>query len=288
MIDHSEVMRKGSFKLINSSPKRYACNKGELTLTSKNLSINCEGSWSETFPIEELDLEAHERKLEIRFGYYRTRFLKLIVDDPESWVECFKEVASEYFTQEVLRIHQVRIERTEELEKLLDMKPKALSRLYYDISKEWKPFETKSIRFIFDMYEMSRGISSRKLRAFIIAHCYLAFYERTKRLLYKIYKAKFGKGPKDDKELMSFLDDYPSWKSLLDTSRWRIKPNQIRNCVSHGEFYYDYKHSEFVFMVKKEKRIPLRELQRIVLPMLHLYSSVARSIVKKALTNGKT
>jgi len=284
MIHHSEVMKKGSFKVINSSAKRYACKKGELILTSESLSINCGDSWSRTIPIEELDLEAHDGKLKIYFGYYRTRFLKLIVDDPEGWLECFKEVKSQYFGNVIERMYLMEIERPKELQKLLDMKPEALRRLYNNISKELKPFETKSIRFILDIYKMSsaRGrISNRKLRAFIIAHCYVAFYERTKRLLYKIYKAKFGKGPKNDEELMKFLDDYPSWKFLLDTSKWGIKPNQVRNCVSHGKFYFDYKNSVFVFMVKKEKRIPLRELRRMVIPISHLYSSVTRSIVEK-------
>ena len=178
----------------------------------------------------------------------------------------------------------MRTEHPKELQKILDMKPEALRRLYNDISKELKPFETKSIRFILDMYDMLSApgrISNRKLRAFIVAHCYVALYERTKKLLYKIYKAKFGKGPKNDEELMKFLDDYPLSKSLLDTSEWGIKTNQVRNCVSHGKFYFDYKNSVFVFMVKKEKRIPLRELWRKALPMAHLNSLVTRSIVEE-------
>lgn len=281
MIRHNEVMKKGSFKVVDSSAKRYACKKGELILTSKSLSINCEGSWSRTIPIEEPEFEAHNGKLEIRFGFYGTHFLKLIVDDPEGWVECFKNVVSQWFHTVMERYALMEIERPKELEKLLDMKPEALRRLYADVSKEWKPFETKSIRFILDMYDLSGRISNRKLRAFLIAHCYVAFYERTKRLFYRIYRAKCGKGPKNDEELMKFLDDYPSWKILLDTSKWGIKPNQVRNCISHGKFYYDYRSSNFVFIVKKEKRIPLRELWRIILPMTHLYSSVTRSIIEK-------
>lgn len=285
---NEQIVKKGTFKgVASTSSEKYACKKGELILTSKSFSINCERSWSKTIPIEGLDLEAQDGKLEIRFGFYRTHFLKLIVDDPEDWVECFKKVSFQWLQNATERYDLMEIERPKELEKLLDMKPKALRKLYDDISKEWKPFETKSIRFILDMYVVSGRIRNRKLRAFIIAHCYVAFYERTKRLLYKIYKAKLGKGPKNDEELMEFLDDYPSWKFLLDTSEWGIKPNQVRNCVSHGKFYFDYRSSNFVFMVKKEKRIPLRELWRIIIPMSHLYSSVTRSIVEKV-RKGKT
>jgi hypothetical protein len=282
MTTHNEAIKRGSFEVIDSSAKARFHKKGDLVLTSENLSINCEGNWSKTIPIGEFDLETHDGKLEIRFGPSRTNFLTLVIADPEKWVEYGKEVESHWLYDYMERVDLMEIERPKELDKLLNMKPEALRKLYNDISKEYNPFQTRSIRFILDMYTTSRNIKNRKLRAFIIAHCYVAFYERTKRLLSKIYKAKFGKGPKNDERLMEFLDNYPSWKFLLDTSEWGIKPNQARNCISHGKFYFDYRNSVFVFMVEKEKRIPLRDLWRIAVPMAHLYSSVTHSIVERA------
>lgn len=75
---------------------------------------------------------------------------------------------------------------------------------------------------------------------------------------------------------------------LLDTREWGIEANQIRNCVTHEKFYFDYKPSEIVFIVKinKEKRIRLRELQTVLYPMLHLHSTILGS-VSEMVTKGE-
>lgn len=84
-------------------------------------------------------------------------------------------------------------------------------------------------------------MKDRKLKAFLIAHSYVAWYEWTKKLLEKVFKANKGVGPKDDKELLNYLDEYPYLRKSLDTTKWGIRANRIRNCVSHELFYFDYK-----------------------------------------------
>ena len=285
MIKQNEkVIKKGIFKgIAYSSAKKYTCEKGELILTPKNLLINCKGSWSKTFSIREIRLEAWDENLEVRYRWYSKLVFKLIVDNPEEWLDAFREVSSEYFRKRLESIWEANRKRPEELKKLFDISPQALKKLYDNTRKERMRFRIKNIEFNLEIQRLVRTFKNRKLKAFTIAHSYVAWYEWTKTLLYKIYKAKFGKGPKDDEQLMNFLDDYPSWKALLDTKEWGIGANQIRNCVAHEKFYYDYKHSELVFIIKekKEKRVRLRDLEIKVIPISNLYLTLLRSLNEK-------
>ncbi len=278
---NEKVIKKGAFKVAYSSAKRYTCEKGELILSTKTLSINCEGSWSKAFSIIEIRLEAWEENLEVHDTWYGKLLFKLIVDEPKEWEEAFDKVKNEWVMEIWKRANEEEKKRPTELKKLLDISPRALKKLYDDTRKERLQFERKNIRFNLDIQRLLGRVKNRKLKAFIVAHSYVAWYEWTKRLLYKIHKAKFGKGPTNDNELMKFLDDYPSWKGYLDTTEWGIQANQIRNCVSHERFYFDYKTSELVFMVKKEKRVRLRDMRVKILPMSHFYATLLSSLREK-------
>jgi len=121
-----------------------------------------------------------------------------------------------------------------------------------------------------------RILKNRKLKAYIVAHSYVAWYEWVKGLLSKIYKAKIGKGPENDEELIRYLNGYPSL-GILNTEEWGIKANQIRNCVAHERFYYDYKYSELVLIVeRKEKRIRLREVELRLTSISYTYSKLLK------------
>jgi hypothetical protein len=284
-----KIIKKGVFhRIAYSSAKKRTCEKGELVLTTKNLLINCEGSWTKAFPIREyIRLEAWDDNLEVYDGYARLRF-RLIIDEPNQWKEALNKLTFERLSELFKRLFEDEEKRPMELKKLLDMSPEALKKLYDNLKKERMQFERKNIRFILDIQISHWGSKDRKLRAFIVAHSYVAWYEWTKRLLSKIYKAKFGKGPTNDGELIEFLEDYPSWKGYLDTTEWGIKANQIRNCVSHEKFYFDYKNSKLVFMTKTEKRIRLREVQRMILSMSHFYGAVLDALRKKVTKTAPT
>lgn len=288
MTQQSEkVVKKGAFKgLAYSSAKRYACNKGGLTLTTKNLLINCKGSWSKAFPISEIRLEAWDENLEVHDIWYGKLLFRFVVDKPKEWETAFQSVNKQLVRETMSRLHEMERKRPAELKNLFDMEPKALKKLYEDTQKERQEYERKNIRFNLDIQSRLEKVKNRELRAFIVAHSYVAWYEWTKNLLYRIYKAKFGKGPANDNELMNFLDNYPSWKALLDTPEWEIRPNQIRNCVAHERFYFDYKKAQLVFMAKKEKRVRLRDLKVKILPMSNFYATLLRSLEEK-ITKGE-
>lgn len=282
MTQLDEIVKKGLFKGLFSPTKKYACNKGELILTAKNLLVKCEGSWLRVFPIWKLIVEVYDKKLELRDHWYRRLLFKLIVDKPEEWEQAFQEVSFQWMKKEFRKIEESAKNGPREIRELLDINPEALKRLYNDTRRERQQFQIKNIRFNMDIQSLAREIRNRKLEAFIVAHSYVAWYEWTKGLLYKIHKARLGKGPKDDNELMKFLEDYPSLKSYIDTTElWGIQANQIRNCVSHERFYFDYRHSELVFMMKKEKRVRLPELSWQIRSMTSFYDMLLRSLVEK-------
>ena len=203
------------------------------------------------------------------------------MDAPEEWVDAFRKVEAEWLSEGMIGLWNYKNKRPIELKKLLDISPEALKKLYAALRKERVQFERQNIPFNLDIHGLLKGVKSRKLKAFIVVHNYVAWYEWTKRLLYKIYKAKLGKGPKNDEELMKFLDEYPTWKVFMVTRGWEIRANQIRNCVAHEKFYFDYKNSELVFMVKKEKRVRLLELELKISSMSEFYAILLKSLREK-------
>jgi hypothetical protein len=275
-------VKKGTFKgIAYSSAKKYACNKGELVLTPENLQINCEGHWERIFSNKEIRLEVFDGNLEIRDVWHRRLLFRLIADDAKEWRKAFQEFESEHFSNFLEKFWKEQMKRPEEWKKLFDINPEALRKISNDIRQEITKFRRKNIKFNLEVSELIGMLKSRKLKAFVVAHNYVTWYEWTKGLLSKIYKAKFGKGPKNDEELIRFLDNYPSLR-ILNTKEWQIEANQIRNCVAHERFYYDYKTSELVFIVKRrEKKIRLREVEFRLTSILHTYFELLRFTKEK-------
>lgn len=265
-----------------SSAKKYHCEEGELILTKEDFSLNCNEGWTRTFDNDDIRLGVSEGYLEIDDFWYGRLLFKLAVDDPLAWRESFNEIKREksmQYYKQFLRDEK----RPIEMKKLFEVSPKAIKKLYDDTRKEREQFQRKNIKFNLDIQQsyLRWGMKDRKLKAFITAHSYVAWYEWTKRLLSKVFKAKKGKGPENDEELMKFLDDYPSLKHSLDTTKWGLRANQIRNCVSHEKFYFDYKNSELVFMAKKEKRVRLRDLRLKIFAMSGFYINLLKFIREK-------
>ena len=278
-----KVIRKGSFqKVAFSSAKKLVCDEGELTLTSERLLIDCKGFWSRSFPIRHIHLEAKDKNLEVYDSWYGKLLFRLIVDDAEEWVKAFQKIENALGSMKEFWERQRK--KPEELNKLFELKPETLRKILAEIRKERLHFGQKNIDFILTIQDLIKTTNNRKLKAFILAHCYVAWYEWTKNLLSMIYKGKFGKGPRDDKELIKFLGGFPSL-GVLDTTEWGINANQIRNCVAHERFYFDYKHSELVFTVKKkEKRIRLLELRWRFVSIAHTYATLIQSLKQKVET----
>jgi len=286
-VEESEkIIKRDVFKgLTFASAKKYSCRKGKLTLTSRGLLIDCEHSWSRLLPISRFSFEVWDDNLDVSDHYGKLRF-RFTVDNPEEWNEAIRNMIWKRFSGVLTDARERQRRMPAELKKLFDIEHEALKKLYRETRKEAEEYERKNIRFNLEIQDQLRKVKNRKLKAFIVAHSYVAWYEWIKKLLYKIHKAKLGKGPANDNELMKFLDDYPSLKSFLDKPEWEIRPNQIRNCVSHESFFFDYKASELVFMMRKEKRILLRDLWVGIFPIANLYGILLRSLEDK-LTKGE-
>lgn len=269
-----EVIKKGLFRrMAFSSAKEYSCDKGDLTLTSKGLIIKCENRWSKLLSFSLFRFSVSDKILEVRDLYNRPRF-NFVIDESEEWQKAIQSLRMQEVTKLMKDMNEKDLKRPLELREIFDMKPEARKRLYKEIMKARQEYLLKNMKFNLHVYSQAHKVKDRKLKAFIVAHSYVAWYEWLKSVLYMIHKAKFGKGPKNDDELMKFLDNYPSWKFLMDTSRWDIKPNQMRNCVSHERFFFDYRTAELVFIAEKEKRVPLRDLTWKIFPMANFYSSL--------------
>jgi hypothetical protein len=277
-----EVIRKGSFqKVAFSSAKKLTCDEGELTLTSTRLLINCKESWSRSLSIREIRLEAWEMNLEVYDFLYGKLMFRFNIDNASEWEKAFRELTNRYYNQTWNELYQRQSKKPEELNTLFDLKPETLRKILAEVRKERLQFGLKNIDFILNVQNLVNSLNNRKLKAFILAHCYIAWYEWTKSLLYKIYKGKFGKAPRDDKELLEFLSGFPSL-GVLDTSEWGINANQMRNCVAHERFYYNYKKSELVFRVdEREKRIRLRDLQWRFASIAYTYETLLKSLKQK-------
>lgn len=276
----TRLLKKGTFKGMEYvCAKKYQCEKGELVLTEQNFTVKCDYHWTKTLRTDEVEFKAHEKGLEVRTIWYNKLLFTLLVDEPQDWEDALLKLRS----LSMVKIGESMLgemRKKPELEKLLDIDHSKLKMLHRRIKKR-RPFDVKNIRFNLWIEGLIEKVKDRKLKAFIIAHCYVAWYEWTKKLFYEIYKAKLGKGPKNDEELQKFLTDYSQW-NFLSTKTWGIRANHIRNCVAHEKFYYDYKNSEIVFLVHgKEKRLKLIEMKLKLFQLSHFYPKTLRALREK-------
>jgi hypothetical protein len=281
-----KLIRRGAFhKVAFSSSKKLVCDRGELVLTSERLSISCEGSWSRSFPIWDIRLEGWDKYLEVRDFYWGRLQFRLVVDDAQEWIMSSQKIHSDQACEMLEKIKERNKKKPEELNRLFDINQENLRGIVKDIRKWRLDFGEKNIHFVLNVQRLATTTNNRKLKAFLLAHCYVAWYEWTKVLLLAIYKGKRGKGPNNDDELIKFLgENFPSLQ-VLDTREWGIGANQIRNCVAHEKFYYDYKRSELVLNVNsRNKRISLRELERRFHIMTETYSMLVQCLKQKVET----
>jgi hypothetical protein len=197
--DGEEEIRKGSFqKVAFSSAKKLTCDEGELTLTPERLSINCKRSWSRSFSIRDIRLEAWETNLEVYdFGYGKLLF-RLIVNDAGEWEKTFRKLTSKYYAEIWKELEERQRKKPEELNKLFEVKPEILGKILGEIRKERLHFGEKNIDFVLKVQGLVETTNDRKLQAFILAHCYIAWYEWTKACFIKFTRGNSGK----DQEMM--------------------------------------------------------------------------------------
>jgi len=262
VLSDDKLIKQGKFNVRYSSAKKYQHEKGKLVLTSKSLLFIFNNNPIKPVKNHYIRLKVCDDCLEVYDSNYNKLKFKLLLDEPQDWKKIFDDIKWEKINRKIIGYHAIREQRQKELQNLFDMSSQALIKLYQDTAKEREQFQRKNIRFNLDIQSsyLYEGIKDRKLRAFVIAHSYVAWYEWIKRILQKLMRAKTGQGPKNDKELLDFLDDYPKLKQSIDTTDWELKPNRMRNCVAHEEFYFDYRLSELIFMDDdKEKSVMLHK-----------------------------
>jgi len=78
-----------------ASAKSYSCSKGELTLTSRSLSIDCENRWSKVLPISQFRFEVWGENLDVYDYYGKLRF-RFAFDESEEWNKAFQTIQTEW------------------------------------------------------------------------------------------------------------------------------------------------------------------------------------------------
>ena len=88
-----KCLKKGVFKgMTYVCARKYLCQKGELTLTEKNLIVSCRGHWSKTIPVMEVRLEGLRNSLSVRTILYNRLLFTLTVDQAEEWEKALGEI----------------------------------------------------------------------------------------------------------------------------------------------------------------------------------------------------
>ena len=287
VLTDDEIIKQGIFNVRYSSAKKYQHEKGKLPLTNKSFSLIFNNNPNRNFGNDQIRLQVSNGCLKVYDTYHSKLWFTLLVDEPQEWKQIFDKNKMEKTNRHIIEMYATKEQKQKELQKLFDMSPQALKKLYQDTLKEREQFQRKNIRFNLEIQSsyLYEGTKDQKLRAFVVAHSYAAWCEWITKILGKVMKAKTGKGPDKKNPLSDFLDDYPTLKKSMYTTDWEIKLNQLRNCVAHERFYFDYKHSEIVFMDEKEKRIRLTELRSRLLwlkncyvELLHFLEESVRSI----------
>ena len=143
------------------------------------------------------------------------------------------------------------------------------------------PIHPKSLLYFakltFEVKELdSKSILSKypSVSAHLVAHLYKTLYEYIKPILLQMYKAKFGKATNNSKELLTIFAGYSTLENLLQEKIQNIRANQIRNCIAHENYYFDYSDSSFVFLIhEKEVRIQSQNFVNAATNLVYLFGA---------------
>ena len=106
-------------------------------------------------------------------------------------------------------------------------------------------------------------------------------------LLKDVYKYKTGKKPKSDEELLAYMNQFPRLNPFNNfTKQIGLNANQIRKCISHEKYYFDYKSSQLVFTNKKEFRVALKDFETLIV-LLANFNKELEFYIKEIALNGK-
>lgn len=274
------IIKSGSFDKVIYSSDKVADFPGELVLTINHLYIKSR-RWSSAFFFDAIQMEERNGLLAIMKNSGRVLF-KLQVKNAKEW----QEISLKLFKKKV-EIIWLELELSQatpvDFSNLLDVGVERIKKMYY--KRQQNSVLKHNINFNISIMELLRNQKNRKLKSYMLAHSFATWYEWTKTRLNEIYKCKFGKGPMNDEELLKFMEQYPKLHPFaIFNEAYGINANQIRNCIAHEKYFFDYKNNELVFVFNRECRISLRDLEQVTFMLANFVTDLEVAIREVALT----
>ena len=278
------ILKKGTFnRILNSDDKQYTDSTGIIFLTKDHLHLQSKAGWTRELIFDNINITEEKEYLIIQKNLGGI-ILKLSVDNAKSWAEASKELALKK-----MEIQQVELELSflsipMQFNDFLNFNQASIYKMY---AKKRRLLSEKNAEFNLKIVSSLRHLENPWLKAYIIAHSFATWYESTKNLLKDIYKYKNGKGPKNDEELLAYMNQFPRLNPFNNfTKQIGLNANQIRKCIIHEKYYFDYKNNELVFTNKKQFKVALKDFETLII-LLANFNRELEFYIKEIALNGK-
>jgi hypothetical protein len=278
------IMKKGTFnRILFSDDKQYIDSTGEIVLTKDKLIIQSKSGWIRELIFDNINVIEEKEYLIIQKNLGGIIF-KLSVDNAKSWAEASKDLALKKMNIQQVEMELSFLSTPMQFNDLLSFNQKSIYKMY---AKKKRIFNQKNAEFNLKIVSSLRNIDDKWLKAYIIAHCFATWYEWTIGQLKDIYRYKNAKGPKNDEELLAYMNQFPRLNPFnILIKQIGINASQIRKCVAKERYYYDYKNNQLIFTNKKEFKVKITDLETLIV-LLANFNNELEFYIKEIALNGK-
>jgi hypothetical protein len=278
------ILKKGSFcRVLYSDDKQYSDSTGEISLTKDYLYLQSKAGWTCELIFDNLNVIEEKDYLIIQ-KILGGIILKLSVDNAKSWAEATKQLALKKMEIQQVELELSFLSTPMQFNDLLNFNQASILKMY---TKKRRRLTEKNAEFNLKIISSLRNLENKWLKAYITAHSFATWYEWTIDSLKDIYKYKNGKKPKNDEELLAYMNQFPRLKPFNNfTKQIGINANQIRKCVAKEKYYFDYKSNELIFRNRKEFKVALKDFETLIV-LLANFNKELEFYLKEIALNGK-
>ncbi len=278
------VLKKGTFnRILFSDEKQYTDSTGEIILTKDKLIIQSKAGWTRELFFDNINIIEEKEYLIVQKNLGGVIF-KLSVDNAKSWAETSKELALKKMNIQQVEMELSFLSTPMQFNDLLNFNQKSIYKMY---AKKKRLLNQKNAEFNLKIISSLRSIDNKWLKAYIIAHSFGTWYDWTIDHLKDIYRYKNSKGPRNDEELLAYMNQFPRLTPFNNfMMQIGIKASQIRRCIAKEKYYYDYKSNELVFTNKKEFRVKIKDFETLII-LLANFDKELEFYIKEIALNGK-
>jgi hypothetical protein len=284
-LNHKEpILKKGTFnRILFSDDKQYTDSTGEIFLTKDKLIIQSKSGWTREIVFDNINVIEEKEYLIIQKNLGGIIF-KLSVDNAKSWAEASKDLALKKMNIQQVELELSFLSTPMQFNDLLSFNQKSIYKMY---AKKKRLLNQKNAEFNLKIISSMRSIDNKWLKAYIIAHSFDTWYDWTIDQLKDIYRYKNSKGPRNDEELLAYMNQFPRLTPFNNFMKQiGIKASQIRRSIAKEKYYYDYKSNELVFTNKKEFRVKIKDFETLIV-LLANFNKELEFYIKEIALNGK-